>query len=309
MKQVSLPRILSELPPVVQDPRMSVFDRLRESTLFRSYRNIFEEVTGLPLELRSVNPDRIEPRCGGGRGSRFCRLLNGGGEKCRQCLQAHCSLDSRGERGVRTISCFAGLQESAVAVMQEGVIIAQLGTGQICHEPPTREKFSEFSGLLELDPETAEKLAVSYLETPVIDEQKYQAMLVLLAAFSLQLSELASQLIREIRQEKSDAISFAKDYIEENISDPIRLEEISAMLGMSPCYFCRRFKEATGMSLTAYVSGRRIALAQRILRETSRRVSEIAFEIGFQSLSQFNRNFRRITGQSPTAYRMQLMAA
>jgi AraC-like DNA-binding protein len=66
------------------------------------------------------------------------------------------------------------------------------------------------------------------------------------------------------------------------------------------------FKKATGLNFTEYLSRIRIERAKNLLLNPNLRVSEIAFEVGFQSLTHFNRVFKNTVGQSPTRYREQL---
>lgn len=277
----------------------SLIGRLRNSELFRSYREIFRNSTGLPLDLRPVGTRWLESGLDDEGGSRFCRLLNRGGSLCPQCAETYCCLASNEGRGVRSVRCFAGLAETAVPVMHGGTVVAKLITGHVLHEKATRERFAEIVGMARGDAE----LERAYLETPVIGEEKYRAMTTLLAAFSLQLGELAGQIVLDLRHEKSDCIAYAKDFVDGNINEPILLDEVASEVHMSRYYLCRRFKKATGMTLTEYVTDRRVEMAKDMLANTSLRVADIAFEIGFQSLSQFNRCFRKITGITPTKFR------
>ena len=68
-------------------------------------------------------------------------------------------------------------------------------------------------------------------------------------------------------------------------------------------YICKLFKRHTGMNFTEYVSRLRIDRAKELLANPNLRISEIAYEVGFQSLTHFNRIFRKLEGQAPTAYR------
>ena len=77
----------------------------------------------------------------------------------------------------------------------------------------------------------------------------------------------------------------------------------------STFYFCKMFKKITGLNFTDYLSRVRIEKSKDLLLNPNLRVSEIAFEVGFQSLTHFNRVFKRILGQSPTDYRAQLLGA
>jgi AraC-like DNA-binding protein len=77
----------------------------------------------------------------------------------------------------------------------------------------------------------------------------------------------------------------------------------------SKFYFCKIFKKATGINFTDYLARMRTERAKNLLLNRNLRVSEIAFEAGFQSLTHFNRVFKRILGQSPTDYRGQFARA
>ena len=148
-------------------------------------------------------------------------------------------------------------------------------------------------------------LEEAYMATSVVEKQRYQAMVTLLAAFSLQLNKLANQISTEQESAGEDMIELALDYIDEHLSDPIRLDDVADALGISPFHFCRKFKAATGMTMTSYLSKERVNHANYALLNTSHRITDIAFDAGFQSLSQFNRSFARIVGLSPTLYRRE----
>jgi AraC-like DNA-binding protein len=87
----------------------------------------------------------------------------------------------------------------------------------------------------------------------------------------------------------------------------MRLGEVAKAVNTSPFYFCKIFKKATGLNFTDYVSRIRIERSKNLLLNPNLRVSEIAFEVGFQSLTHFNRVFKKAVGQSPTHYRDQLL--
>jgi len=68
-------------------------------------------------------------------------------------------------------------------------------------------------------------------------------------------------------------------------------------------YFCKMFKKATGLTFTDYLGRVRVEKAKNLLLNPDLRVSEIAYAVGFQSLTHFNRVFRELTGESPTNFR------
>jgi len=84
---------------------------------------------------------------------------------------------------------------------------------------------------------------------------------------------------------------------------------VAKAVNTSTFYFCKMFKRITGLNFTDYVSRTRIEKAKNLLLNPNLRVSEIAFEVGFQSLTHFNRVFKRIVGESPTEYRGEVSSA
>jgi len=95
----------------------------------------------------------------------------------------------------------------------------------------------------------------------------------------------------------------ALDYIHKNLTRELQLEQVAREAAMSPAYFSSLFKKLNGLSLWEYVQTRRIELASEMLVNTRKNVSEIALECGYNSLSNFNRSFKALTGQTPVAYR------
>jgi len=89
----------------------------------------------------------------------------------------------------------------------------------------------------------------------------------------------------------------------------LSLGQVAKAVNMSTFYFCKMFKKITGINFTDYLSRVRIEKAKNLLLNPNLRISEIAYEVGFQSLTHFNRVFKKITGQSPTQYRGQLAQA
>jgi AraC-like DNA-binding protein len=78
---------------------------------------------------------------------------------------------------------------------------------------------------------------------------------------------------------------------------------------MSSYYFCKMFKKATGVNFTNYLSRVRVEKAKSLLLNPNARVSEVAFDSGFASITNFNRTFKQLAGQSPSDYREALPKA
>lgn len=92
-------------------------------------------------------------------------------------------------------------------------------------------------------------------------------------------------------------------FIELHRSQPLTLDQVSAMCGLGTTAFSAKFKKHTGQTFVEYRNRLRIEQACRDLRETSHKIVDIAMNAGFDDLSHFNRVFRSLTGLSPRRYR------
>ena len=92
-------------------------------------------------------------------------------------------------------------------------------------------------------------------------------------------------------------------YINKNYADDLALEDMSAMLGFDRSYFCRIFKSATGATFTEYLNFVRICKAEKRLSEGNDSILDISAEVGFSSVSYFNKVFKKYRNCSPSLYR------
>lgn len=106
-----------------------------------------------------------------------------------------------------------------------------------------------------------------------------------------------------------DVIERATRIIGERYSERLRVSEIAQAVGMHPHSLMRLFRKRCGMSLWEYVIRLRVSHAQRLLITTDRKVTDIALDAGFGSVGRFHATFRRLTGQTPRAYRLTLGGA
>lgn len=100
----------------------------------------------------------------------------------------------------------------------------------------------------------------------------------------------------------------ARNFIQAHANEELSLGKVARAANTSQNYFSEKFKEATGINFVTYVARARFENAARLLRDGDLRVSEIAFATGFQSLSQFNRVFKKFAGKSPTEFRAKTQA-
>lgn len=101
----------------------------------------------------------------------------------------------------------------------------------------------------------------------------------------------------------SKRITQVYEYIERNYAKPITLKDVSQVACMSESAFSRFFKSETGKNISNYIIDLRISKACRELIDTNKTISEICFSTGFNNISNFNRQFKRIKGRSPKDFR------
>lgn len=91
-------------------------------------------------------------------------------------------------------------------------------------------------------------------------------------------------------------------FIENNYQKNIELEEIASLSYLTKAAFCRYFKKMTRMTFTQFLNQYRINQAKKLLLQ-DKNVTEVCFECGFESLSYFNRTFKKVTGENPLRFK------
>ena len=95
----------------------------------------------------------------------------------------------------------------------------------------------------------------------------------------------------------------ALSYIDENYAQNITLEDVAKQQNLNPSYFCRVFKRASGSSFVDYLNFVRVCKSEKLLAVSEKSIQEVAGDVGFTSLSYFNRIFKRYKNCTPTEYR------
>lgn len=109
-----------------------------------------------------------------------------------------------------------------------------------------------------------------------------------------------------VRSSKSRRIAKVCKYIDENISNEIRLKDVASMVNMSESAFSHFFKKRTNLSFISYVNNQRIAKACNLLAFTTLSASEICWECGFNNKSNFIRTFSKKKNMTPIEYRKSI---
>lgn len=102
------------------------------------------------------------------------------------------------------------------------------------------------------------------------------------------------------------SIEDSMDYIDEHLTDPLKLEDLALVANMSKTYYTTIFKKLKGISPWEYIISKRIDLAISLMKENNMTILELALKSGFNSTANFNRAFKRCTGKTPTEFRAEM---
>ncbi|MBV8102927.1 MAG: helix-turn-helix domain-containing protein [Verrucomicrobia bacterium] len=278
--------------------------RISKSDIYKDYERAFSDATQLPVALRPTEIWRFALE-GKRYQNPFCALLAKTSRTCAACLQVQKEIQDMPGSGAKTATCFAGLCDTAVPVKAGEKVIGYLQTGQVALRKPNEVQFNRITQQL-LDWGVSvdlTQLKDAYYHSRTLAPQQYTAMVKLLEIFATHIATLANQIVLQEDEAESPMIRRARAYILANQADPIDLDKVAQAMHVSTFYFCKMFKKATGLTFTDYLSRVRVEKAKTLLLNPHLRISEIAYDVGFQSLTHFNRMFRKIVGESPTAYR------
>ena len=279
--------------------------RLAESDLYSAYKKSFDQATGISLNLSPAgsSPDDKNMR---EADNAFCMAMRQSDKTCEMCRRVHQLLIQTLHEETKSVNCLAGLIESAVPVSVNGTIISYLGIGQVFVEAPGEDDFERIRHrILQFGKRfDDDELYKRFHEIPVIDYKQYEATLRLLEFFARQLGDLATQLSLE-KDDIPNRIIKAKAYLEDHVTEEVSLDEVAKAVNLSSFYFSRLFKKETERSFVEYLSDLRVRKAQQLLGNTRMSISQVGFEVGFKSLTHFNRVFKKVTDTTPSAYRKQ----
>jgi YesN/AraC family two-component response regulator len=282
---------------------------LKKTQIFRDYVKAFRETTGLPLSMRPVDSLHLLGESTEGKNP-FCALMAQTNQSCAACLNLQRKLEEEAQLQPKTLKCFAGLCDTAVPVRVGDNLIAFLETGQVLLHQPSQQEFSRTAQQLlkwgaQID---LKRLEEAYFQTRVVSSRQYESIVRLLEIFAQHLATLSNQLLVREQSHEPPVVQRAKAFIEDHQAEDLHLGQVAKAVNTSAFYFCKVFKQATGLTFTDYLARVRVEKVKNLLLNPHVRVSEAAFQVGFQSLSQFNRVFRKITGESPSSYRERVLA-
>ena len=287
-----------------QDEDLQLLGAIATSKKFTEFERAFTEATGLPVSLEPVESFQLsfhdrsveEP---------FCGLIARENPTCGACLQPQSQVAHAAMEISHTTVCYCGLCETIVPLRLGNRLIGLLRTGPVFRRKRSERQFQRTLKRLTSWGKNLDQnvLRGAYCQMRVVSRGQHAAAVKLLTIFAEHLIMLSNQILIQIDNAEPPMITKAKEFIHKNHSEDLSLPQVAQFANSSPFRFCKLFKRATGLTFAKFVARVRIESARNLLINPQLRVTEVAYEVGFQSVTHFNRVFRKILGQSPTEYR------
>ncbi len=283
----------------------AVWLKLIESTIVCKQQAAFACTTGLTLTLVPATTGVSGSEAARASGL-FCvdGCLGGrSGEVCQRIL-AGVERRAAQKSEPRQFRCPTGLLKIIVPVFVGGQHVGNLLAGPFSQQRLDKETLRRLARRLRqwgLEKHVT-ALRASWRYSPLLTDERNRSVATLLELFAHYLSERGNQVLTHEPEQSSPLLRKIEAYLAEN-NGSVSTKELAQRVHLSPCYFSKLFKKQTGLTFTEYRRRARVEKAKRLLLDPHRRVSEVAFEAGFESIPYFNRVFRRSLGCSPSEYR------
>jgi len=277
---------------------------LTNSEVFRSFSRIMATLNGLPValyasdgtHLRAYDTEAQNP---------LCVLVRAHPDGVAGCRASECARFAEVVASHRQVCrlCHAGLLDLAVPVSYHGTVVAVLSSGQLLpapHSPEGLQAFLPLCARFNIDPTALRK---GYARCRYLTPDKLQATIELLSFFAEYLSTMVRQLAGGTHDDAEALMLRARWYIQSHLAEDLSLGQVAAYIERSPGYLSRQFERVVGMNFLTYVQQARVEHVQHLITHSTFSITEIALMAGFNSLSQFNRTFRRHTGSTPRTFR------
>ena len=318
---------------------------LKNSLILKDFLNTIEEVSGLRVCLYDmadlIKKDKklsVEDMWLY-HNRPFCMAVKSTDIAYAKCIESDRKTPLNSVKAPIWRTCHAGLSELVIPITVKGKYLGSIVAGQVFLKKPGEKEIDEklkYLSSLGVDPG---KVKETIKETPVASDEKLKMALNLLDILVNYIVEVeekfdwqeelkkikASYALREFESGKEGLrylikkVKKVKDLRYNNIIEQtlaklqdmpvksIRLKEVAKNAGFSPFHFSRVFKETKGVNFREYLAGLRISKAKELMKDVNLNLSDIAYASGYEDLSSFSRNFKKITGVNPGKYREKIV--
>jgi AraC-like DNA-binding protein len=279
--------------------RRALYQKLRELPELVEFQRDFELLSGMKLAFvdelglgDDLRRDRLP----------LCSAMNASDSGRAMCARSRHALLANAADQSGCLLCDAGLSEAAIPLNISGIKAGYFMFGGTAPLPPNQQTIQKARHLLKKNgiPIDDRDLETWLCQTPVVPAETLDAYrrIAVLAAKQIALKVTDQLVDPEVAMPPS--VTKACGYIRARaLVDDINLAEVARHCGVSEGHLSRIFHHATGLTFREYLTQIRIGRAKSLLIHSGKNVTEIAYESGFQSLSQFHRAFRKIHGTTP----------
>ncbi len=279
-----------------------VWTHLAGSPAVREQQVAFTCATGVALALVPASVAALG-RADGAFCVKGC-LGEPSGNVCqRKLLQAEKRAVTR--LGPVQYCCPSGLVKILVPVFLGGQHVGSLLAGPFSLHSLDGNRLAELVGKLDKCGlgDRVDQLKTTWRFSPRLSSDKCRAAGTLLRMFGRYLEECGKQRMLSRKPKRSALLEKIESFLAECQRTHVSLKEVATCVNLSPCHFCAVFKKQTGVTFSQYRLRQRLEKARDLLGDAGRRISDVAFEAGFESIPYFNRAFRRRFKCSPTQFR------
>ena len=280
------------------------FDDLAESKEFRQFFVIVKALTGILVELVSPDGTRIKRLFSRPAESPVCRLVYSHPRGRQACI--HTDLRHVQQAACRKQAfhylCHAGLIDMVMPIMINGEHVATIICGQVLPKPHSKQGYKQLERKLKPLGFSPSVLRKAYWNSPHCSLDKFKIIMNLFSFFVEHFGEISWRL-KQARQEDIIPIQQAQRFIHDHFQEPITLRDVAQSASLSPNYFSSLFHKMAGTTVKHYLQTIRANAAKQLLTLTPKRITDIAFEVGFSNQTDFNRVFKKREGCSPRQYR------
>lgn len=285
-------------------PENAAWKKLANSPAVCEQQVAFTCATGVPLTLAPASARALND-------GTFCVKGCLGDPSGTACQRKLLRAEKRAVRRTAAVQycCPSGLVKILVPVFLDGSHVGSLLAGPFALHTLDGNRLNHLLGrLAKLGlGDRADRLQDTWRHTPRLSSAKCRAAGTLLQMFGKYLEECGRQQLKQQTDNSSSSlVKKIEAFLAECKSDRVSLKDVAASVNLSPCHFCSVFKKQTGLTFSQYRTRQRLETARTLLADPARRVSDIAFESGFDSIPYFNRAFHRAFGCSPSKYRARL---
>lgn len=285
--------------PMPRIIRRALYQKLRELPELLEFQRDFELLSGMKLAFvdeLGLGDDLRRSQLP------LCTAMDASEAGRAMCARARHALLAKTGDDSSCMLCDAGLSEAAIPLAISGIKAGYFMFGGTSPQVPNQQTIQKARHLLKKNGIHIDdrNLETWFSQTPVMPSETMEAYkrIVHIAAKQIAL-KITDQLV-EPEAAMPPSVVKACGYIRTHaLLDNINLAEVARHCCVSEGHLSRIFHHATGLTFREYLTQVRIERAKSLLIHTAKSVTEIAYESGFQSLSQFHRVFRKIHGSSP----------